>query len=405
MNKGYKYKLKPNKTQRELLKSHMFSVSQAYNILLSLDKNEYQENLHRKQLNEKPIYLTSTEKDNKIKEILRNRGLIFNTKLVQQERVRFIQNKKNSIKKFKNGTGTGELKYKKYSHSAYQSFQTTKEQYSIKNSNNPKYKILRLFNQNIKIIWSRELPNHSTITVSFDGLDFFIVFNTQTIDIPINKSISDNKLGIDINNNSIDLGTEFIHKIIKIQDLKDKEKLENKIKKFQKKQSKRLEKSKKEKIKLSKNFHKTQKKINKIHKIIQNKRIYRLHEITKNIIDFAKENKFNHLVVEELDVKEMTKKTTKENKNELLGVKKTKSMKKRILDISYSNLINILNYKCVQNGIKFSKVSANYTSKTCSCCRTINELQLNDRSWTCVSCNTLHNRDQNACINILKRAI
>ena len=78
-------------------------------------------------------------------------------------------------------------------------------------------------------------------------------------------------------------------------------------------------------------------------------------------------------------------------------------MKKKILDISYSKLVEILNYKCVQFGIEFSKVSPHYTSKTCSSCGSINKLELSDRFWTCPNCNSYHNRDHNACINILNR--
>ena len=41
------------------------------------------------------------------------------------------------------------------------------------------------------------------------------------------------------------------------------------------------------------------------------------------------------------------------------------------------------------------------SSKICSTCGTINkELQLSDRSWTCQSCSSTHDRDMNAAINI-----
>lgn len=51
-------------------------------------------------------------------------------------------------------------------------------------------------------------------------------------------------------------------------------------------------------------------------------------------------------------------------------------------------------------------VDPRYTSKTCSCCGYIKyDLKLYDRSWTCPSCNTTHDRDINAGINILNKAL
>lgn len=51
-------------------------------------------------------------------------------------------------------------------------------------------------------------------------------------------------------------------------------------------------------------------------------------------------------------------------------------------------------------------VDPRYTSKTCSCCGYINHnLILYDRVWTCPNCNTSHDRDINASINILNKAL
>lgn len=46
------------------------------------------------------------------------------------------------------------------------------------------------------------------------------------------------------------------------------------------------------------------------------------------------------------------------------------------------------------------------SSKTCSCCDHIKEcLSLDERTWTCPQCNTIHDRDVNASKNILRRAL
>lgn len=46
------------------------------------------------------------------------------------------------------------------------------------------------------------------------------------------------------------------------------------------------------------------------------------------------------------------------------------------------------------------------SSKTCSNCNYINQdLTLKDREWTCQNCDTVHDRDFNASINIKKQGL
>ena len=46
------------------------------------------------------------------------------------------------------------------------------------------------------------------------------------------------------------------------------------------------------------------------------------------------------------------------------------------------------------------------SSKTCSACGHVKEeLSLSERAWTCVECNTVHDRDYNAAKNILAEGI
>lgn len=46
------------------------------------------------------------------------------------------------------------------------------------------------------------------------------------------------------------------------------------------------------------------------------------------------------------------------------------------------------------------------SSKLCSHCRSHNpNLKLSDRKWTCIHCDTIHERDHNASMNILRKSI
>jgi hypothetical protein len=74
----------------------------------------------------------------------------------------------------------GMLQFKSSKDFNNQSFQTTKEQYSIKDSNNKRYKILKLFRNEFKIRWSRDFPencDYKTITISYKNGNFYVSFN------------------------------------------------------------------------------------------------------------------------------------------------------------------------------------------------------------------------------------
>ena len=104
-------------------------------------------------------------------------------------------------------------------------------------------------------------------------------------------------------------------------------KYKQKLKVLNRKQSRRIEKCKENKTKLGKNFYKTQKQINKIKEKNSNKKLYNLHQIVNEIINLIKENKCNHLIMENLNVKQMT---SKKNVIKKIGKKKSKSMKKNM---------------------------------------------------------------------------
>ncbi len=70
---------------------------------------------------------------------------------------------------------------------------------------------------------------------------------------------------------------------------------------------------------------------------------------------------------------------------------------RKISDLVFSKLINILKYKT--NLIKIDRFYP--FSKICSNCRfVLDKLNLKDRVWVCPKCKTYHDRDSNASINI-----
>ena len=88
--------------------------------------------------------------------------------------------------------------------------------------------------------------------------------------------------------------------------------------------------------------------------------------------------------------------------------RKTRStLNRNLSDVSFGTFKNLLSYKCDWNNKVLIKVNKYYpSSKTCHICGyKKTDLTLNNRVWTCPICNTTHNRDYNASINILNEGL
>lgn len=88
---------------------------------------------------------------------------------------------------------------------------------------------------------------------------------------------------------------------------------------------------------------------------------------------------------------------------------KNSKLAKSISDAGWTSFVNMLNYKSNWCGRTFHKIDRFYpSSKTCSCCNhklDKSEMTLATRHWTCPSCNTHHDRDLNAAINIANKGL
>jgi IS605 OrfB family transposase len=75
-------------------------------------------------------------------------------------------------------------------------------------------------------------------------------------------------------------------------------------------------------------------------------------------------------------------------------------------DVSWSMLRNFLEYKCDHAGVVFAQVDEAYSMRTCSGCLALSGPQgrqgLAVRQWVCSDCGAVHDRDQNAALNIAR---
>ena len=157
--------------------------------------------------------------------------------------------------------------------------------------------------------------------------------------------------------------------------------LKNKLKKLR-----QLNKSLSRKQKGSNNREKAKTKPSRLHLNIRNIRADFLHKLTTDLV-----KRFDVICLENLNVK---------------GMVQNRKLSRAISDLGFYEFKRQLIYKANQWGKTIKSVDRFYpSSKTCHCCNhKVDELPLNIRNWQCPSCNTNHDRDINASVNILNHA-
>lgn len=217
-----------------------------------------------------------------------------------------------------------------------------------------------------------------TATVSYQGGKYYVsLCLEETIDLvkPLNlENIDLNKIsGIDLGLSDFAIINNGLH-TKKVDSPKYFVKSEKKLAKLQRKLAKKqLD---------SKNFEKAKLKVSKLQKKISNQRLDFCHQLSRQLC-----NENQVVAVENLNIK---------------GMVKNKNLAKAIQDAGWSKFLTFLKYKLEWEGKHYIEIDRWFaSSKTCSHCGEKKiMLSLNEREWTCSNCNTNHDRDENASINI-----
>lgn len=150
---------------------------------------------------------------------------------------------------------------------------------------------------------------------------------------------------------------------------------------------KRLSRTLSRKVKGSANRHKAKQKIAKLHARIAFIRQNTLHQLTSHLTRC-----FHTIGIEDLNVK---------------GMVKNRHLSRAISDMGFFEFRRQLEYKAQMRGGLVVVADSWYpSSKTCSVCGQVQtSLPLSVRNWQCPNCQTLHDRDNNAAINLANYAV
>ena len=358
IHKSYKFKIAPDNEQKELLAKHFGACRFVFNRYLNIRKETYLE--EKKSLNyyDNANDLTVLKKDEQfvwLKEI--------NSQSLQSS----LRNLDTAYNKF----FRKQTKFPRFKSKVDKQSFTIPQSVSIEDG---KLQIPK-FKKGIEINIHREIKGKvlfATISKSTTG-KYYVSITYEVEYTPFEKT--NTKVGIDTGIKDLAILSDGkVYENIKT--------LKTNLKKLKYNQ-RQLSK----KIKGSSSRLKQKSKLATIHEKVTNIRKDYLHKVSTEIIK-------NHdvICIEDLAVKNMMK---------------NHKLAQAFSDVSLGTFYTMLEYKANWNDKQIVKISRWYpSSKTCNVCNYINQdLTLKDRKWTCKSCNTVHDRDLNASINIKKQGL
>ncbi|PEL19073.1 transposase [Bacillus wiedmannii] len=366
-----KVRLIPTPEQEKVLRNHAGAARFAYNYCKRMSDRYYK--LFGKSVSQ----LALQKRFTKIKKRKRYEWLKdINAQVPKQASKDFDKARKHSFKKYKNGYHTS-YKSKK---DLIQGFYANYERLIIGK------KVVHI--QSIgEVKTSQQLPRNkkpSNPRVTFDGRHWWISVGFQE-DFEF-QELTNESIGVDVGLKELFVASNGmkernINKDAKVKKLLKRKKsaqrdMSRRFKKGMKIQSAGYEKAKAEHLRLSRK--------------ITNIRNNHIHQATAKLV----KTKPMRIVVEDLSISNLLK---------------NKKLSKAFSFQKLHFFFQCLSYKCEKYGIAYVKADKWFaSSKICSCCgvkydhsvQPEGQWSLKIREWRCASCNSNHDRDANASINL-----
>jgi putative transposase len=354
ISRSYKYRMYPTEDQKVLLSKTFGCVRVVWNA------NVETFNSWDREKNPKPVYKTSTEiraQHEWMKEV--------SAAALQQKEIDFKEFRKqffSKSRKIKQARCRFKSKYDR------QSYRLPNQKFTLKLHSIRLEKIGA-----IKLVVDRRPPEDSkfmSVTVSRDSTGAYYASVLVQEELKSQVVPTGKPIGIDLGLKDF-VVTSAGERIAAPQHFR---KSQAELKKTQRHMSR--------KKKGSNRYKKCKLKVARIHKHVAAQRSWFHHQVANWLLE-----SYDFIGMEDLNAK---------------GMVKNRRLAKSISDAGWSSFGSILAYKSSWRSKTIQKVDRFFpSSKLCSDCGAKNvNLQLSDREWVCVECGVVHDRDENAAVNV-----